>query len=413
MSVSSAVSGALGSVMGYVGAEVARPKCFERLLWPGRFYNTIDAKTVILMAFLLPLGGPLHRAALEVLEQFKRNGLLRGMHRGDMLGTAFLVDTKARYVTLIAPAAAEPPSHIRNGLWFQVLKLCKAKHAPAKEWRPDSESQSAQVPLRAIQTILHLSLEYYEDVRICKTPLITVLDGTNTLTSLAGILASELSAITVAISAAACTADFWLSILLCVPLLLKILALMTTVRREPLLMPASSPSATSASGSRCTSWPCVYAIDEKDLPFATLSGPSDIVQQFFRHYGHPLRSAGRRDRLRELSCIGIVYAFVLHFPVGLICLIWMGSTAQYIWLGYQLYTVVVMHITRLAELEDLGSFQERIANCLIASGKVCLVTRPGDQNGIIASLSIADAANVGDARRRTAELRQTLLRTHC
>jgi hypothetical protein len=33
------ISAALGSVIGYLGAEVARPEMFERVFWPERFHN--------------------------------------------------------------------------------------------------------------------------------------------------------------------------------------------------------------------------------------------------------------------------------------------------------------------------------------------------------------------------------------
>ena len=37
----SALSGALGSIIGYLGAEIAEANIFDRLLWPQRFYNDL------------------------------------------------------------------------------------------------------------------------------------------------------------------------------------------------------------------------------------------------------------------------------------------------------------------------------------------------------------------------------------
>ncbi|KAI1666406.1 hypothetical protein L13192_10090 [Pyrenophora tritici-repentis] len=63
-----AVAGALGSVIGYVGAEVAKPTVFERLLWPQRFYNYATPRTLLLSALTMPMGGPLHKAAFAALD---------------------------------------------------------------------------------------------------------------------------------------------------------------------------------------------------------------------------------------------------------------------------------------------------------------------------------------------------------
>lgn len=54
---------ALGSVLGYLGAEVAESSLFQRLLWPQRFYNYLDPILFLKLAFLFPTSGPLHRAA--------------------------------------------------------------------------------------------------------------------------------------------------------------------------------------------------------------------------------------------------------------------------------------------------------------------------------------------------------------
>jgi len=92
----SALAGALGSVIGYLGAEVAEETLFERILWPQRIYNDFDFWTCIKMTAFMLMGGPLHAAALRTLDTFRDNGLYLGRRRGNMLGTAFLRDIGVR-----------------------------------------------------------------------------------------------------------------------------------------------------------------------------------------------------------------------------------------------------------------------------------------------------------------------------
>ena len=80
----SALSGALGSIIGYLGAEVAEATIFERLLWPQRFYNDFNLTISIKLALLMPMGGPLHCAALQTLDVFNEKGLYLGLGRGQL-----------------------------------------------------------------------------------------------------------------------------------------------------------------------------------------------------------------------------------------------------------------------------------------------------------------------------------------
>lgn len=93
-----AIAGALGSVIGYVGAEVAEPEVFERLLWPQRFYDYLSPSTMLTTALTMPMGGPMHRAALETLDSFRKMGLYRGRCRGNMLVTAFYEKKENTYL---------------------------------------------------------------------------------------------------------------------------------------------------------------------------------------------------------------------------------------------------------------------------------------------------------------------------
>jgi hypothetical protein len=75
----SALAGALGSVIGYLGSEVAEQTLFERLLWPQRFYNDFNFFMFLKPMFLMPIGDPLHAAALETLDNFRGHGLYLGI----------------------------------------------------------------------------------------------------------------------------------------------------------------------------------------------------------------------------------------------------------------------------------------------------------------------------------------------
>lgn len=89
MSSPSIIIGALGSVIGYLGAEAATESFFERLLWPERFFNDANPYVLLKLTLCLPISGPLHGAALESLDTFRNNGLYLGTRRGNMLGTTF------------------------------------------------------------------------------------------------------------------------------------------------------------------------------------------------------------------------------------------------------------------------------------------------------------------------------------
>src|SRR5277367_4605913 len=120
--MTSAVTGALGSIIGYLGAEVAEETLFERLLWPQRYYNDFNLLILFKMAFLMPMGGPLHRAALATLDLFRNKGLYLGRARGNMLGTAFMRNTEVGYYARTMEADRESREEVRNGFWLEVLR---------------------------------------------------------------------------------------------------------------------------------------------------------------------------------------------------------------------------------------------------------------------------------------------------
>lgn len=64
------------------------------------------------------MGGPLHRAALETLDRFRKKGLYEGIQPGRMLGTAFYPDIRLRF-KVHGNAGADLNVKVRNGLWVK------------------------------------------------------------------------------------------------------------------------------------------------------------------------------------------------------------------------------------------------------------------------------------------------------
>jgi hypothetical protein len=64
-----ALAGALGSIIGYLGAEAAQSYLFERLLWPQISCNSTMPASLLQTAVLMSMAGSLHRAALETFGQ--------------------------------------------------------------------------------------------------------------------------------------------------------------------------------------------------------------------------------------------------------------------------------------------------------------------------------------------------------
>ena len=115
------VISALGTLVGYIGAEAATEDVFERLLWPQRFFNAMSRQDFLQIGFLTPMGGPLHRAAIGTLDKMHRNGLFRGHSLGNMLGTAFFHDTRLKY-KVHEQQKVIGKEHVRNGVWVRATQ---------------------------------------------------------------------------------------------------------------------------------------------------------------------------------------------------------------------------------------------------------------------------------------------------
>jgi hypothetical protein len=379
-----AVAGALGSVIGYVGAEVAEPTVFERLLWPQRFYNYTTPRTLFLSALTMPMGGPLHKAALETLDAIRENGLYRGARRGHMLGTAFYHNTRASYVNR---TASDSDSEIRNGFWVEVLKMVdqggRGQWAYHDRRSGSSESLPKQLPMSRAKQLL-FTLSFSNSSPNSSGHAVSVSEDEVTGNTILGVVFSELSTIIFAVVVGIWQKAFWLSGLLVLPLLVKLISLVVSVRREslvPLPGPHHNPTSiklqqtskdTPKAALEATAKPAdIYEVISPSIGFVLIRGQAALILPFFRHYGHPLRET-HYDRFREICGIVLIYIFILYFPGGLIALLWMDPNTQYLWLGYQSYAIFVMHISRLFGFGGTARTEERIARLLQDGKEVCL-----------------------------------------
>jgi hypothetical protein len=87
-----------------------------------------------------------------------------------------------------------------------------------------------------------------------------------------------------------------------------------------------------------------------------IEGPSELVLQFFLHYGHPLRNRKGLlgDRVWEIRSILTVMGAILVYPGGLAAFTFAPVTTQWVWLGYQLFAMLAVHLIVLIKVIIFG-----------------------------------------------------------
>lgn len=361
------ITGALGTILGYLGAEVAEESTFERLLWPERYYNDVSPIILLRLALLMPSGGPLHRAALETLGRFQKNGLYLGKTRGNMLGSAFYRRLDVSYFARTVHGQESTAKESRNGFLVEVSRSLAHSHAAKQD---DDEkilsalgvSKRAHIPLHHVYlTCSYKQTQTFRD-------LIVVAEDRLAWKCIVGVIASELTAIVAAVIAGTYAHSIWLSIYFMLPLLFKISSFGTSVRREPLRASISGENEVET----------IFELDDLNHGLVLIKGPDHVVRQFCRHYGHPIRGVDvAANRAREVLSMALVYLFVGYFPAGLIALLWLHDTAQTLWLSYQLYVVFAMHVGRLMGFNGCARTEERIARLLKSGKQVVLQNSSG------------------------------------
>lgn len=383
---SSVLSGGLGAILGYLGAEAADTVFFERLLWPERFYNDFsNTSTLLKLSLFLSMGGPIHAAALKTLEKMGRQGLYLGSRRGNLLGTAFFSDTGVRcYSSRKTSTGEDDDPETRNAFWVDVTRRVNHKSLGFGSRLPkfddaDPGQDERSTRFRTLQAVHHLTLRSVrpgdEQVPSSAMDDAHVAEENKRWRTLLGIVCSELISIATAVIAILIDGrGWWMAIYMVIPLLAKSLAFIFSVHRETLEV---IPARTEKDEAVTDSTQNYQLFDQHDQGFyLVISGPPAVVTQFFRHYGHPLRHT-KSGRWREVISIAIIYAFVLYFPFGLAANLWLSDRLQYLWLSYQLYTVFAMHLLRLIGWQGCGSTQERVARSILIGQTVWLRGRPG------------------------------------
>lgn len=351
------IYGGFGAVIGYIGGEAATMDWFERLLWPQRFFSGFRLASVWSVALLLPMGGPLHKAALNTLDNIYHHGLFKGAYRGHMLGTPFFCSQDWKY-TMHGDGLNETHTEpLRNCLWARALALLPISERLSTKGSMDEEggSRPQNTLLRAHVAVNHLTLSQPSKEDRESLLFVSESSGPATLRVYLGIITAEATALILTLVLAVGYRTSW-SILFLAPLCMRLLSASLAVHREKLLSLSKNSSALDP--------PLDFEVHapQSNGSFMLLTGPPTLVLQFVRHFGHPIRNRGR-----ELAQLGCIATMGLLYPFGLLCsMVWMPLEVQYVWLSYQVYLMGAMHVARYTQ-SGLGSTTEaRIAEALAA-----------------------------------------------
>ena len=434
----------LGTIVGYIGSEPASASIFDRLLWPARYYNSARPTELLWIALLMPMGGPIHKAAIEALDNLVDAGLWRGFCRGDMLGTAFYKNRGRKYVMQRAGTEERVLKDARDAFWITVLELVPwPRQVPPREsnWRQDPPTAeqhvqkilaqrpflelelSREAPSAAVATpvgrappaavdadtgLLTLAVPGTADAAGHLPPVVTGDTGLLKWRYFVGVVISE----TITIAFGTATAVVWKSPFATwyfVPLLLKLVALFCRVRRQPVKgLEEMNPPGDDGE-------PTLFEVADESKGFFLITGPKQLVYQFWHHYGHPLRDKPGLhwekytslpgnidnlfgDRAREVMSMLTIVAFIFVYPAGLIAFLFASADIQWVWLGYQLAAILSMHGYRFFGGEHCGSTQERLAKELAGQRPVCFDNGSGHR--LIARLQSDVVDSVAAGRKR-------------
>ncbi|RDW81865.1 hypothetical protein BP6252_02977 [Coleophoma cylindrospora] len=359
-----AINNALGTLLGYVGAEAATQNLFERLLWPQRFYNGFSLSKLPQVALMMPMGGPLHRAALSTLDILFTNGLFQGHQRGHMLGSPFFANTDTKYTVYeSADITRGEKEEARNGLWLRVVGNIPIPLPETRARREDEYVEIGRLPvIRSYVRVSHLRIGI--PTRKPDRDLIIETDtGPANLRIYIALVSSELVGIITTVVVLIIWRSYFV-LLFIAPVCLKLLSAVFAVPREHIQVPKRYSPPRLAEASEKLRVPETtlkkYEIHGLSHGFLLIEGEDNHILQFFRHYGHPIR-----NRSREFVQFIIIISFALIFPVGLLCsLLWMPLGVQYAWLAYQLYATVAVHCYRYAKGHSICTTEEKIAENL-------------------------------------------------
>ncbi|KAJ5480957.1 hypothetical protein N7539_006851 [Penicillium diatomitis] len=401
------VLSALGTLIGYIGTEVATADPIDRLLWPRRAFQNFSMQNAWKVALFMPLGGPLHKTALETMDTFVKHGLFQGELCGHMLGTAFFPDTYMTY-QLYQDGLMKREASVRNGLWVRVMDQISSHALKPSVNMQEAEIKNAEasytrtITRRQVVTVSYLQLSVIEHQHISRQglkDLVVESDvGPVSWKIVLAIVTTELTAIGVALAVVLIWRSAFM-IMWLIPLMLKLLCAMFTLSREDIMIPrpmanscASAPPSKQGDGLEnpeniSVTIPISRVLVKNKQGLQVISGPENLVMQFFRHYGHP-----RRCRWKEIIEIATIAALGLNFPCGLVCsLIWMPVSLQCVWTFYALYVTCVMYIARYSHGAWWATAEELLADNFVRAeempGEPGIILKTGDGNGIMAKFT--------------------------
>jgi hypothetical protein len=294
------------------------------------------------------MAGPIGTIAIEVLDTVYKNGLFKGVSQGHILGTHFYADLGWTYKLHALGMEPEKESHVRNCIWVQALlsmslpTICSERAITvAKRDEETAHVKGAETTktLRSRVLVHHLTLvkAMPEDLSNKQLPFISEETERVGMSSILSICLTEATGIVIMTCVAVIMRSIW-SILFILPLVLRLLSALFALNREAV---ADIPDTANAESPRDWEIHCPAV----EGMFMLISGAPTVVNQFFRHYGHPVR-----NRFREVVQLTLIVLFATYFPVVLLCqVVLMPTVIQYIWTAWQVWIVLVMLLDRYTQ----------------------------------------------------------------
>ena len=316
----------LGSIIGYLGAEVAQESLFERLLWPERYFNDFRLAILFKTALLTPMGGPVPQSRSPGVGQIPGQRFVPGPASRSHAWIGVLQRSRRENHTCPCESEHHRGKDVRDGFWVTVLRLVKPSSTRTTRLaRRDAGTKAEQPPSprRANQLVHHLKLRWMEGTEPSKrSPNVVFIDVEKSWRVYAHLCCTELTNVTIAMIVAY-RWQSWFAAWWCLPLLQKLILALCSVRRTPLKKPLPLPISSGDQQEAKQEKNQIFEIADQKRGFLLIEGPDDLVRQFFRHYAHTVRDScgvGPGDRFREVVTMLTVGAFAFTFPIGLLSL---------------------------------------------------------------------------------------------
>jgi hypothetical protein len=108
-----------------------------------------------------------------------------------------------------------------------------------------------------------------------------------------------------------------------------------------------------------------------------------------------------------------IVSAVMVYPAGLVAFIFAPMQIQWVWLGYQLYAMLAMHIYTFNKAERFGTTQEWLATSMSSGGSEGVVFDDGSGNRVVAELRHAlVVSSVAEGTREVERVVGEILKEH-